>query len=72
MANPIHFSPKVDPQTELQRRLKAAPEEHAEALLVLSTSSKKPTTRASSICSTARSAAKTPSPASSPTTPSSP
>jgi uncharacterized protein YjgD (DUF1641 family) len=35
MANPIHFSPKVDPQTELQRRLKAAPEEHAEALLVL-------------------------------------
>ena len=35
MANPIHFKPKVDPQTELQRRLKAAPEEHAEALLVL-------------------------------------
>jgi uncharacterized protein YjgD (DUF1641 family) len=35
MANPIHFSPKVDPQTELRRRLEAAPEQHAEALLVL-------------------------------------
>jgi uncharacterized protein YjgD (DUF1641 family) len=35
MANPIHFVPKVDPQTELRRRLEAAPEEHAEALLVL-------------------------------------
>lgn len=35
MANPIQFSPKVDPQTELQRRLQAAPEQHAEALLVL-------------------------------------
>ncbi len=35
MANPIRFSPKVDPQTELHRRLQAAPEEHAEALLVL-------------------------------------
>jgi uncharacterized protein YjgD (DUF1641 family) len=35
MADPIQFAPKVDPQTELQRRLKAAPEQHAEALLVL-------------------------------------
>ncbi|WP_158789248.1 DUF1641 domain-containing protein [Granulicella sp. L46] len=35
MANPIHFKPKVDPQTELRRRLEAAPEQHAEALLVL-------------------------------------
>jgi uncharacterized protein YjgD (DUF1641 family) len=35
MANPIHFKPKVDPQTELRRRLDAAPEQHAEALLVL-------------------------------------
>lgn len=35
MANPIQFSPKVDPQHELQRRLEAAPAQHAEALLVL-------------------------------------
>jgi uncharacterized protein YjgD (DUF1641 family) len=35
MANPIHFVPKVDPQVELRRRLQAAPEQHAEALLVL-------------------------------------
>ena len=36
MANPIHFTPKrVDPHKELQRRLQAAPEQHAEALLVL-------------------------------------
>jgi uncharacterized protein YjgD (DUF1641 family) len=35
MANPIHYVPKVDPQTELRRRLEAAPEQHAEALLVL-------------------------------------
>ena len=35
MANPIQFSPKVDPQLELKRRLEAAPEQHAEALLVL-------------------------------------
>ena len=35
MANPIAFSPKsVDPRIELQRRLEAAPNEHAEALLV--------------------------------------
>jgi uncharacterized protein YjgD (DUF1641 family) len=35
MTNPIHYVPKVDPQTELRRRLEAAPEQHAEALLVL-------------------------------------
>jgi uncharacterized protein YjgD (DUF1641 family) len=35
MANPIAFKPKsVDPKLELQRRLDAAPTEHAEALLV--------------------------------------
>ena len=35
MANPITFKPKlVDPKLELQRRLDAAPTEHAEALLV--------------------------------------
>ena len=35
MANPLVFEPKkVDPQRELQRRLEAAPREHAEALLV--------------------------------------
>ena len=35
MANPIAFKPKsVDPRHELQRRLDAAPMEHAEALLV--------------------------------------
>ncbi len=35
MANPITFKPKsVDPKLELQRRLDAAPNEHAEALLV--------------------------------------
>jgi uncharacterized protein YjgD (DUF1641 family) len=35
MANPISFVPKaVDPKLELQRRLSAAPNEHAEALLV--------------------------------------
>ena len=35
MANPIAFQPrKVDPQIELQKRLAAAPREHAEALLV--------------------------------------
>ncbi len=35
MANPIRFVPKaVDPKLELQRRLNAAPVEHAEALLV--------------------------------------
>ena len=35
MANPISFIPKsVDPKLELQRRLEAAPNEHAEALLV--------------------------------------
>lgn len=34
MANPIAFEPKpVDPKMELQRRLDAAPLEHAEALL---------------------------------------
>jgi uncharacterized protein YjgD (DUF1641 family) len=36
MANPIHFTPKrVDPRKELERRLEAAPMQHAEALLVL-------------------------------------
>jgi uncharacterized protein YjgD (DUF1641 family) len=35
MAEPIAFTPaKGDPRTELQRRLAAAPSEHAEALLV--------------------------------------
>jgi uncharacterized protein YjgD (DUF1641 family) len=35
MANPIQFAPKLtDPKLELQRRLIAAPNEHAEALLV--------------------------------------
>jgi uncharacterized protein YjgD (DUF1641 family) len=35
MANPISFKPKaVDPKLELQRRLAAAPNDHAEALLV--------------------------------------
>jgi uncharacterized protein YjgD (DUF1641 family) len=35
MANPISFTPKpVDPKVELQRRLAAAPHQHAEALLV--------------------------------------
>ncbi len=35
MANPIAFTPqKADPRIELQRRLAAAPNEHAEALLV--------------------------------------
>lgn len=35
MANPIAFKPApVDPHLELERRLKAAPREHAEALLV--------------------------------------
>jgi uncharacterized protein YjgD (DUF1641 family) len=35
MANPIKFVPKsIDPKQELQRRLIAAPIEHAEALLV--------------------------------------
>jgi uncharacterized protein YjgD (DUF1641 family) len=35
MANPIEFAPKrVEPKLELQRRLAAAPYEHAEALLV--------------------------------------
>ena len=35
MANPLVFKPNpVDPKTELQRRLDAAPREHAEALLV--------------------------------------
>jgi hypothetical protein len=35
MANSIQFVPKaVDPKLELQRRLAAAPNEHAEALLV--------------------------------------
>lgn len=35
MAAPVEFEPKsVDPKLELQRRLAAAPEEHAEALLV--------------------------------------
>lgn len=36
MANPIAFKPKpVDPHLELERRLDAAPREHAEALLVV-------------------------------------
>ncbi len=36
MANPIAFKPRhIDPQVELQRRLEAAPIEHAEAMLVL-------------------------------------
>jgi uncharacterized protein YjgD (DUF1641 family) len=36
MANPIVFKPPVaDPRTELNRRLDAAPTEHAEALLVV-------------------------------------
>jgi uncharacterized protein YjgD (DUF1641 family) len=35
MANPIAFTPKkADPRVELQRRLAAAPNEHAESLLV--------------------------------------
>jgi len=35
MAQPISFTPKtVDPKQELERRLAAAPKEHAEALLV--------------------------------------
>ena len=35
MAEPIAFTPKkADPRVELQRRLAAAPSEHAEALLV--------------------------------------
>jgi uncharacterized protein YjgD (DUF1641 family) len=35
MANPLHFKVKnVDPKHELQKRLDAAPIEHAEALLV--------------------------------------
>ncbi len=35
MANPIAFKPApVDPKQELQRRLRAAPDKHAEALLV--------------------------------------
>lgn len=35
MANPIAFKPApVDPKLELERRLAAAPKEHAEALLV--------------------------------------
>ena len=35
MANPITFKPRaVDPRQELQRRLDAAPTQHAEALLV--------------------------------------
>src|ERR1035437_1580240 len=35
MANPLPFKPPaVDPRTELNRRLEAAPTEHAEALLV--------------------------------------
>jgi uncharacterized protein YjgD (DUF1641 family) len=35
MANPLNFKPlPVNPKTELQRRLDAAPIEHAEALLV--------------------------------------
>jgi uncharacterized protein YjgD (DUF1641 family) len=36
MANPITFKPlPVDPHLELERRLNAAPREHAEALLVV-------------------------------------
>lgn len=35
MANPLPFKPiRMDPRTELQRRLAEAPTEHAEALLV--------------------------------------
>ena len=34
MANPLHFKVVVDPKQELQRRLDAAPVQHAEALLV--------------------------------------
>src|SRR5438270_7509107 len=35
MANPIPFKPTpVDPRTEMERRLAAAPTEHAEAILV--------------------------------------
>ena len=34
MANPIRFTPKVDPKLELARQLEAAPVENAEALLV--------------------------------------
>ncbi len=35
MANPLPFTPRnVDPRMELQRRLAAAPNQHAEALLV--------------------------------------
>ena len=35
MASPIEFKPqKVDPREELQRRLQAAPMEHAESILV--------------------------------------
>jgi len=35
MAKPVAFTPrKADPRLELQRRLEAAPSEHAEALLV--------------------------------------
>ncbi len=34
MANPLHFKVVADPKQELQRRLDAAPMEHAEALLV--------------------------------------
>jgi uncharacterized protein YjgD (DUF1641 family) len=35
VANPIAFQPKADPRINLQRRLEAAPAEHAEALLVV-------------------------------------
>lgn len=36
MANPLQFKPNpVDPHLELERRLNAAPREHAEALLVV-------------------------------------
>ncbi len=36
MANPLPFKPApADPRTELQRRLAAAPTEHAEALLIV-------------------------------------
>jgi uncharacterized protein YjgD (DUF1641 family) len=36
MANPINFKPQlVDPHLELERRLAHAPQEHAEALLVV-------------------------------------
>ena len=34
MANPIEFQAKTDPRQELHRKLEAAPQEHAEALLV--------------------------------------